>query len=177
MIKDKQAIQTGDVQPPITGSPIIIGGGAMVDLASGPIEGAPNPVFCKFDHDVYKSKGISARKKFELPGKQIKSVILKIENDTFDFSKLLNGSNGEIEIECPGFGNNLKLFGNPIGIEFDTENYKQQETDPSLHKSEDSYVSKVKIDFPGLNIRKKLTATDNWSIKVDYPDQKTNTRQ
>jgi len=174
MVTNEEAIGTvSSAKPPITGSPIIIGGGGGGEGGGegGALENKiPNPVFCEFDEAVYEDpepQGNPRRKRFENRGLQIRSMVVNINGDTIDLSMFLRQTRGTVDVRCPGSNNDLRIFGNPLGIEFHTGTY-EQELGTHKHKSRNSFPSMLEINFDGLNIERPLTGQDNWFIKVNY---------
>jgi hypothetical protein len=151
-----------DVDPPVTGSPIIIGGG-----------GGPNPAaFCKFKTGDYNAQQRGSRTRFvhknQSPMKKLKLIINQV---TLDLSSLLATEDFEIEVESAGSNNDLNFFLAPQAVEFDTNTYRRSlEPDPDgfdVFQSEDSFASIVKISLQGVEIERKLRRADKFSLEAD----------
>ena len=168
MITKEETIATDlstNVDPPVTGSPIIIGGGGAV---------GNKVVRCTFKEGDYIDQSSGLRTKFVVsdPAQHLKTLKLTIDQKLTDLSSFVPATgDGEIEIRCPGFNNDLKIFGNPLAVEFDTRTYREKPKNPDqkrVFEDDDSVVSKVKIEFPGFKLERKLTRNEALEIEVNF---------
>jgi len=154
-------------QPPITGSPIIIGGG-----------GGPNPyAFCKFKPDDYTPGTMaSGRTKFVSVdvNRYMQKLTLKINNQLADLSAFLNGAsndNSVIEIMCNRTNDDLNFEVRPLAVEFNTGTYKPGKPDTEglvIYQSAASLITMVRIRLPGLNLEREFADNESCEVLVDY---------
>jgi hypothetical protein len=169
MITNEKAIvrdSSTNVEPPITGSPIIIGGG-----------GGPNSyAFCKFKPDDYTPRTMaSGRTKFVSVdvNRYMQKLTLKINNQLADLSAFLNGAsndNSVIEIMCNQVNDDLKFEVRPLAVEFNTGTYKPGPPDAEglvIYQSAASLITLVRIRLPGLNLEREF-GNESCEVLVDY---------
>ena len=148
-------------KPPVTGSPITIGGGGGRRVRGG--------VTCQFNHNDYPdpAPGNRRKKKFQSRLFNMRSLKITINRQELDFTQLLP-EDGRCEVNVFGSesDDNLKIIGQNFGVEFHDGIYRQG-LNPSIHFNDSNHVEKVEVKGPDFSFNRKFDPDDRCVILAD----------